>query len=80
VISFPDSDRDSFNNNLVSAVVNIDLYTKDGEPIEALSANIDICIQVEDKSTNNKCLGFLTQNDEWICQDKCLEQNGDWLW
>jgi hypothetical protein len=71
---FTDSDR------VVSAILDINLYSPQGKHITSLEENIGICIKTIPPESDI-CLGYLDDETDWQCEDKCLSNSSDnYLW
>ena len=63
-------------------VVNITAFTDNGIPILTFGEPVEICLAVTPETDKNgACLSFLNENNEWECEDECLDkdvnENGD---
>ena len=54
--------------------VDINVFTPGGDPITRFAQPVEICLSVpENVDRNDACLSFLNENNEWECQDECLD-------
>jgi len=53
--------------------VDITAFTPGGEPITRFTEKVEICLSVPGNvDIKDTCLSFLNENDEWECEDECL--------
>jgi len=77
----PNFDKSKSEFDLVSVIVEVELFTTEGNAITSLSQEIQICIKSNATTQGNDrlCLGYLNDSGEWVCQDYCLTSNSNFL-
>ena len=80
VESLPAEDLNLFlvsaNTQILSfGVVNVTAFKANGEPIFTFEEPVEICLSVPpDTDKDEACLSFLNEDNEWECEDKCLDR------
>lgn len=66
------------DTTLGSPVLELLLFDQNGRAVTDLEDEVEICLQTtEDSDDDDICLGFLDQDETWVCEDPCLEQRDE---
>lgn len=61
---------------VVSLVLDVTVVGENGELITSFDEPIELCFET-DQSEGDVCLGFYNDNEEWECEDYCLESTSE---
>lgn len=63
-------------DDVVSLVLDVTVVGGSGELITSFDDPIELCFQTNE-SEGDVCLGFYNDNEEWECEDYCLESTSE---
>ena len=63
-------------DDVVSLVLDVTVVGESGELITSFDDPIELCFET-DQNEGDVCLGFYNENEEWECEDYCLQSTSD---
>ena len=66
------------DTTLGSPILELLLFDESGREVTDLDDEVEICLQSNiDPDDDDICLGFLDEEENWVCEDPCLEERDE---